>query len=198
MALNCLCGGIQPSPQNSWYPGCKHHKTDQQSQQSERPALGGLIRRVLTTGVYRVGSTPVCKSHQDRKNSCEYLVVYFPHTVNKPLQEQDKDPRQDRNHFGSVSNCKQYQRDNKKSEKSLKKQKWREPLKQCHRTGWRHKKLIWSFRQVFIVIKSVTWYQKKQIIEGIDNSEQTGSAGRDYPGIVNPICELLLHSPSSR
>src|SRR5690625_7942407 len=124
------------------YPDCKHHKTDLHSQQSYRPALGGFIRIVLTTGVYRVGSTPVCKSHQDRKNSCEYLVVYFPHTVNKPLQEQDKDPRQDRNHFGSVANCKQYQRDNKKSEKSLKKQKWREHLKPRHPTGRGDKKKI--------------------------------------------------------
>src|SRR5690625_5358121 len=131
-------------------------------------AFGRFTRRILTTGVYRVGSTPVCKSHQDRKNSCEYLVVYFPHTVNKPLQEQDKDPRQDRNHFGSVSNCKQYQRDNKKSEKSLKKPKWREPLKQCHRTGRRHKKRISSVRQVFRVIKYVTWHPNKENIVGSD------------------------------
>src|SRR5690625_5690887 len=106
MALNCLRGGIQPSPQNFWYPGCEHHKTDQQSQQGQRPALDDLIRRVLTIGVYRICSPPVCKSHQDRKNSCEYFMVYFPHTVNKPLHAKEVDPRKDRTDIGSVVNCK--------------------------------------------------------------------------------------------
>src|SRR5690625_4498446 len=123
MALNCLRGGIQPSPQNFWYPGCEHHKTDQQSQQGQRPALDDLIRRVLTIGVYRICIPQVCKSHQDRKNTCEYFRVYFPQNKNKPMQEQDENPRQDRNNFGPVTNCKQYQRDNKKSENSLKKKK---------------------------------------------------------------------------